>query len=334
MRYRMYYELLEQSDSLKRTIKMEKSHMVEVAEKFREFDRIYLVGCGSSLSSCYSARDALGFISNRNLNVCTGYEFFYHTKLNDSNSGVLLASQSGETADTIAALRKAKENGLYIVSITNEEESTMMMESDDAILTRCGKETAILATKTYVTQLMCLYEILFNMDESEKSREVLKDLEKLPPIINDLVKKTENENKALAEEYKDDEIFYCMGSGPNYGLAYKVAMTMFMEGALKHACPLYSGEFRHGLIEKAEKDVPIIFLSANYPGDEITKKSIEFSKKIGAKAIIYNMKDYSDINYLLSPFVLVIPIEWFIYYLAHFNGKDPGSTRHIGKVRY
>lgn len=334
MRYRMYYELLEQSDSLKRTIKMEKSHMVEVAEKFQEFDRMYLVGCGSSLSSCYSARDALGFISNRNLGVCTGYEFFYHTKLHDSNSGVLLASQSGETADTIAALRKAKENGLYIVSITNEEESTMMMESDDAILTRCGKETAILATKTYVTQLMCLYEILFNMDESEKSREVLKDLEKLPPIINDLVKKTENENKTLAEEYKEDEIFYCMGSGPNYGLAYKVAMTMFMEGALKHACPLYSGEFRHGLIEKAEKDVPIIFLSANYPGDEITKKSIEFSKKIGAKAIIYNMKDYVDINYLLSPFVLVIPIEWFIYYLAHFNGKDPGSTRHIGKVRY
>ena len=125
-----------------------------------------------------------------------------------------------------------------------------------------------------------------------------------------------------------------MGSGPNYGLAYKLAMTMFMEGALKNACPLYSGEFRHGLIEKAEKDVPIVFLNADYPGDEMTYKSIDFGEKIGVKSLIYNMKDYSNMNNLMSPFVLIVPLEWFIYYLAHFNGEDPGATRHIGKVRY
>jgi len=334
MRYGMYYELLEQPDSLKKTIQMEKSHMEEVAEIFREFDIIYLVGCGSSLSTCYSSKDALGFVSPRALEVCTGYEFFYHKNLQKSNSGVILASQSGETADTVAALRKANADDLYTVTITNEEESTMMQESDDAILTRCRREKAILGTKTYVTQLMCLYNILFNLDESSQGKDVLKDLEKLPSIISDLIKKTEDSNKTLAEKYKDYEVFYCMGSGPNYGLSYKVAMTMFMEGSLKHACPLYSGEFRHGLIEKAEKDVPIMFLDADYPGDEITRKSIEFSERIGVESIIYRMQDYSDVNYLLSPFILVIPIEWFIYYLAHFNGEDPGSTRHIGKVRY
>ncbi len=125
-----------------------------------------------------------------------------------------------------------------------------------------------------------------------------------------------------------------MGSGPNYGLAYKLAMTMFMEGAIKHACPLYSGEFRHGLIERVEKDVPVVFLEADYPGDEFTRKSIEFSQKIGANNLIYRMQDYADINPLLAPFVLVVPLEWFVYYLAHFNQEDPGSTRHIGKVRY
>lgn len=125
-----------------------------------------------------------------------------------------------------------------------------------------------------------------------------------------------------------------MGSGPNYGLAYKLAMTMFMEGALKHSCPLYSGEFKHGLIERAEKDVPIIFLDADYPGDEITKKSVKISTKLGVKPIIYNMKNYSNMNKLMSPFALIIPLEWFIYHLANFNGEDPGATRHIGKIRY
>jgi glucosamine--fructose-6-phosphate aminotransferase (isomerizing) len=164
--------------------------------------------------------------------------------------------------------------------------------------------------------------------------EVLGDIKKLPAITEDLVKKTEDEGREIAEKFKDDDIFYCMGSGPNYGLAYKLAMTMFMEGALKHSCPLYSGEFRHGLIERAEKNVPIVFLNADYPGDEMTHKSIEFGEKIGVKPLIYNMKDYSNMNNLMSPFALVVPLEWFIYYLAHFNGEDPGATRHIGKVRY
>lgn len=335
MKYDMYYEILEQPKSLKNTLKAEKAHMKEIADKFAEFDKIHLVGCGSSLSTCFSARDAMGFLSDKDIDAHTGYEFFYHKNLRKENCGVILTSQSGETSDTVAALRKAKENGLYTVSITNEEDSTMMHESDDAVLTRCNRETAILGTKTYMTQLMSLYEILFNMEGSnDDAKDVLKDLERIPSITEDLLASTEDENRVLAERFKDDEIFYCMGSGPNYGLAYKVAMTMFMEGALKHACPLYSGEFRHGLIERAEKDVPIMFLDADYSGDELTHKSLEFSNKIGVKKILYKMEDYANVNPLLAPLVLVVPIEWFVYYLAHFNGEDPGSTRHIGKVRY
>ena len=109
---------------------------------------------------------------------------------------------------------------------------------------------------------------------------------------------------------------------------------MLMEGAIKHACPVYSAEFRHGLIERAEKDVPIIFLHSGFESDEITDKAIEFSKNLELKSIVYNLEDYADINPLLSPLIFVVPLEWFVYYLAHFNGEDPGATRHIGKVRY
>jgi fructoselysine-6-P-deglycase FrlB-like protein len=334
MKYDMYNEVLEQPISLQKTLKEEKSHMKEIAAKLKDKDKIYLVGCGSSLSTCYSARDAIGFLSDMNVEVHTGYEFVHHKNLKKGNSALILTSQSGETADTIAALRKARENGIYTVSITNEPESSMMMESDDSVLTRCGKETAILGTKTYMTQLLCLYEILFNIEGSNEAKKVLEDLKSIPTITERLIKDCEEDNRALAEKYKDEDIFYCMGSGPNFGLAYKIAMTMLMEGALKHACPLYSGEFRHGLIERAEKDVPIMFLDAGFPGDELTNKSIEFSETIGAKTITFRMEDYSDIHPLLSPFVLVIPVEWFVYYLSHYSGEDPGSTRHIGKVRY
>lgn len=334
MKYKMYQEIMEQPQSLKKTLKEEKSHMAEITQKLREFEQIYLVGCGSSLSTCYSVRDALRMVFDLKINVFTGYEFYYHKKMENDDVGLILTSQSGETADTLAALRKAKENNIYTVSITNEDESSMRVESDDSILTRCGRETAILGTKTYLTQLLSLYQILFPLGNSPVSREVLSDLSKLPAETETILSNSESANKRLAEEMKDFNIFYCMGSGPNYGLAYKLAMTMFMEGALKHACPLYSGEFRHGLIEKVEKNVPIIFLDADYPGDELTRKSAEFSEKIGAINITYKLQDYTSLNPLLSPFILVLPLEWFIYYLAHFNGEDPGSTRHIGKVRY
>lgn len=340
MKYKMYDEILEQPKSLKDTLSEEKSHMKEIAETFEEFDKIYLLGCGSSLSTCYSAKSALDFISDKTIEVYTGYEFFYNKKSGNENAGALLTSQSGETADTVAALRRAQQKDIYTVAITNESQCTMIKEADDTVITRGGRETAILGTKTYMTQLMGLYEILFSMsgpedDDSVKiKKEVLGNIEQLPPITEDLVKKTEAEGKEIAQKFKDDDIFYCMGSGPNYGLAYKLAMTMFMEGALKHACPLYSGEFRHGLIERAEKDVPVVFLNADYPGDDMTQRSIEFCEKLEAKSLVYNMNDYSDMHPLMSPFALVVPLEWFIYYLAHFNGEDPGATRHIGKVRY
>ncbi|KUK01760.1 MAG: SIS domain-containing protein [Methanobacteriales archaeon] len=334
MKYEMYHEIIQQPQSLRETLKREKSHMDEISDKLREYDKIYLIGCGSSLSTCYSVRDAINIYYDMDINIFTGYEFLYHKKIQDKDSFIILTSQSGETADTLAALRKARKYNLKSITITNEPASTMARESDDTILTHCKRENAIVATKTYINQLLCLYYILFGVYDDEISKNILKDLKKLPSVTDKLITETEEENRLLAFEFKDDDIFYCMGSGPNYGLAYKLAMTMFMEGALKHACPLYSGEFRHGLIEKVEEGVPVVFLEADLPGDVLTRKSIEFCEKINAKNIIFSMKDYSNLNRLLSPFILIIPLEWFIYYLAAYNNKDPGSTRHIGKVRY
>ena len=336
MNYKMYDEMMEQPDALRNTFESEFPAMDEASKAVSDADKVYLVGCGSSISTCYSVRDAIRMSStNLNIEVYAGYEFCYNKKLVEGeNSIAIFTSQSGETADTLAALRKANEYGIHTVSISNEPESSMIKEAKTPIVTRGGTETAILGTKTYITQLACLYQILFAASDYEYKTELLAELVDMPKMLEKLLISTEEENKQLAQEFKDEDIFYCLGSGPNFGLAYKLAMTMLMEGAIKHACPEYSAEFRHGLIERAEKDVPIIILRSDFESDEITDKAIEFSKNLELKSIIYELEDYANVDKLLSPFILVIPLEWFVYYLAHYNGEDPGATRHIGKVRY
>ena len=332
----MYYEMMEQPEALRRTFASELDNMANISKLAESVDTIYLIGCGSSISTCYSIRDALAAVSDLRIEVFTGYEFVYNKKLTEGENSLFIAtSQSGETADTLAALRRANEFNIDTVSISNEPESSMIKEAKYPVITLGNTETAILGTKTYITQLACLYQILFVASGYEKADEILEQLSAMPDLIEELLQTTEEDNKKLAEELKDEEGFYCLGSGVNFGLAYKLAMTMLMEGAIKHACPLYSSEYRHGLIERAEKDVTLIFLDADLESDELTKIAIRNSRdELSANAIIYNLKDYADINPLLAPFVLVIPLEWFVYYLAHFNGEDPGSTRHIGKVRY
>ena len=336
MKYQMYYEMMEQPEALRRTFASELDNMANISKLAESVDTIYLIGCGSSISTCYSIRDALASVSDLRIEVFTGYEFVYNKKLTEGENSLFIAtSQSGETADTLAALRRANEFNIDTVSISNEPESSMIKEAKYPVKTLGNTETAILGTKTYITQLACLYQILFAASGYEKADEILEQLSVMPDLIEELLKTTEEDNKKFAEELKDEEGFYCLGSGVNFGLAYKLAMTMLMEGAIKHACPLYSSEYRHGLIERAEKDVPLIFLDADLASDELTKIAIRNSRdELSANAIVYNLKDYADINPLLAPFVLVIPLEWFVYYLAHFNGEDPGSTRHIGKVRY
>ena len=336
MKYKMYDEMMEQPESLRRTFESEFSKIDEASQLVSDVDKVYLIGCGSSISTCYSVRDAIRMSStNINIEVYTGYEFYYNKKLQDGENAIaIFTSQSGETSDTLTSLRRANEVGIPTVSITNEPDSSMAKEAKIAIVTRGETETAILGTKTYITQLACLYQILFKASDYENKTELLAQLAEMPKLIDKLLLLCEDENKELAEKFKDEDIFYCLGSGPNFGLAYKLAMTMLMEGAIKHACPEYSAEFRHGLIERAEKDVPVIFLKSDFESDEITQKAIDFCENLEAKSIIYNLNDYADVDKLLSPFVLVIPLEWFIYYLAHFNGEDPGATRHIGKVRY
>ena len=218
MAYKMYDEMMEQPKALRKTFELEASNLDIVSQKVVDVDKIYLVGCGSSISTCYSVRDALRMSTTMNIEVFSGYEFSYNKYLvKGENSIAIFTSQSGETADTLAALRKANDYGIYTVSISNEPDSSMVKEAKTAIVTRGDRETAILGTKTYITQLACLYEILFKRSDYENKDVLLSQLHEMPDLIEDLLISCEEDNKKLAEEFKDEEIFYCLGSGPNFG---------------------------------------------------------------------------------------------------------------------
>ena len=170
MKYQMYYEMMEQPDALRRTFASELDNMANISKLAESADTIYLIGCGSSISTCYSIRDALSSVSDLRIEVFTGYEFVYNKKLTEGENSLFIAtSQSGETADTLAALRRANELKIDTVVISNEPESSMIKEAKIPVITLGNKETAILGTKTYITQLACLYQILFAASGYEKA---------------------------------------------------------------------------------------------------------------------------------------------------------------------
>ncbi len=226
MQYEMYQEIMDQPISLRRTIESEKEHFEQISEEFSKLDKIFLIGCGSSISTCYTIKDAVKSVSSIDIDVQTGYEFVEHQYLEDNtNMGLIVTSQSGETSDTLEALRKAKKYGIKTVSITNMADSSMAKEADESIITLCEEEKAILGTKTYVTQLFSLYAIFFNMIKTEKAQKILEELYTVPDLIEKLLETTEEDCKKLAQTNKDIDLFYCMGGGVNFGLAYKLAMT-------------------------------------------------------------------------------------------------------------
>ena len=134
----MYDEMMEQPDSLRKTFESEMSKLNDVSKLVSKVDKVYLIGCGSSISTCYTIRDAIRMSStNINIEVFTGYEFFYNKKLTKGeNSIAIFASQSGETADTLASLRKANDYEINTVSISNEKDSSNSNSASVSIGTR------------------------------------------------------------------------------------------------------------------------------------------------------------------------------------------------------
>ena len=321
----------------------------EKADKiFPQVRHIKIVACGTSFHAGLTTKYWLEQYANVSCSVEIASEFRYRKSFVHDNSMLLTISQSGETADTLAALRMAKESG-YLTSLTicNVAGSSLVRESDFAFMTKAGAEIGVASTKAFTTQLTALLLFTLKLGQynglSEKQQtEMIKALNTLPAKLQSTLT-LDKEIEALAEEFADKHHALFLGRGDQYPIA--------MEGALKlkeisyiHAEAYASGELKHGPLALIDKEMPVIVVAPNNELLEKLKSNIEEVRARGGIMYVFADKDAhfeSDdtmrvinvphVDEIIAPIIYTIPLQLLSYYVAIIKGTDVDQPRNLAK---
>ena len=309
-------------------------------------NQIYIVACGTAMHAGLVGKNAIEKLCKIPVNVEVASEFRYRNPIINKNSLCIFISQSGETADTIAALKLAKENGSKTIAITNVFGSSITREADYFIYTHAGPEIAVASTKAYTCQVTLLLmfsiylaKILESMDI--KNLEILeKDLLDIPTKL-ELILQKQNEIKDIAKQlYLEKDIFF-LGRGIDY--------ITCLEGSLKlkeisyiHSETYPAGELKHGPIALIENNTPVVgVLTDNY----LVEKTISNLQEVisrGAKTFIISNQDFGKNNFdyvftipntnqFLSPILSIIPLQLLSYYISKEKKLDVDKPRNLAK---
>lgn len=318
------------------------------AELFKQVKHVQIVACGTSYHSGMVARYWLESLGGISCNVEIASEFRYRKSFVQPNSLLVSISQSGETADTLAALRLAKEAG-YLGSLTicNVAGSSLVRESDLAFMTRAGAEIGVASTKAFTTQLVGLAMLTmaigkYNGLTAAQQRELTDALKSLPAKLEQTLSLAP-QIEALAEEFADKHHSLFLGRGDQYPIA--------MEGALKlkeisyiHAEAYAAGELKHGPLALIDAQMPIIVVAPNNDLLEKLKSNVEEVRARGGILYVFadaDAKFQSDdtmrvINVphvadILAPIVYTLPLQLLSYYVAIIKGTDVDQPRNLAK---
>lgn len=334
----MLKEIHEQPDAVKNTLR-EASEIKKIVDNFPNFNRICFVACGTSYHASLIGKYLFENIVGIPTDVTLASEFDYSAKTLDENTLVIVITQSGETADTLKALRLVnhKAKSLAIVNVLG---STVTREADYVIYTRAGPEIGVAATKTYISQLTCIYLLAIFMS---KNNELLKYLHKIPEFMKNSLQK-EDSIKEIAEKYMDANDFFFIGRGFSYPTA--------MEGALKlkeityiHAEGYAAGELKHGPLALIDDGVPVVAIVPPGKSHDKTFSNVEEVKARGASVIglgSYKDKDLEfevneiiqfedEIDEVFSAIPYVIPLQLLSYYISVLKGIDPDKPKNLAK---
>lgn len=278
---------------------------------------IYWVGSGNSQINLLSGKYLLDKFSDIPSDCFTSYEFVWSNPKRLSNkSWVFLASFSGATEDTVVALRHAREKGAKTIVLVNKADSLMGKEAD--VVFAYGSKAL------YILPLAAVYLFALEVARLQGNTEVepiIRDLHKIPNLLKKQYLEEKEPAKALAEEFQDEIIFYTLGSGVLYGLAYKFGLTVFMENMRVHGSFMNAVEFRHGPAEMLDRAKPaFVVLLGNDESRAIVSRVIDLLRSQKVPLIVYDMAKYADIHPLLAPFTLMIPLQWFAVYSAFMRG--------------
>jgi fructoselysine-6-P-deglycase FrlB-like protein len=281
-------------------------------------EHIYFVGSGGSWSNMYSGKYLLDRFSTLPADVLTSYDLIWRDSPRlTENAWVFLASYSGNTEDTVAAMRHARTKGARTIAITRRRASVMAREADHMI--------DYDSTALYIIPLATVYLFALEVARLQGRNDVVPILDgvaALPPVLGRVYRDSEADAAGLAQAYADTSLLYVVAAGPLYGLAYKFALTVFMENMRVHGSVIDSAEFRHGPVEMLDRQrADMVFLLGTDETRDMTQRIINLVQtRDSVRTIIYDMADYPGIHPLLAPFVLLIPLQWFTVYSALLRG--------------
>jgi glucosamine--fructose-6-phosphate aminotransferase (isomerizing) len=318
------------------------------ANDLSSFDRVLLVACGTSWHAALVGKFLIEDFCKVPTEVDIGSEFRYRTPLVGKNNLIIPISQSGETADTLAAMRLGKEMGATVVSICNVLESSIPRVSDSVIYTHAGPEIGVASTKAFVTQLIALYLFAIYMGRGlqrmspEEGREKIQNLIKIPHQIEKILT-LDSQIEAVAKKYFAYKDFLYLGRGVNYPIALEGALKL-KEISYIHAEGYPAGEMKHGPIALIDEEMPVVVI---LPKDKTYQKMIGNMEEVrarGGKVIAVTTEGdeetsgrMDEIIYIpetephLMPILSIIPLQLLAYHIAVLRGTDVDQPRNLAK---
>lgn len=313
-----------------------------------EIDKIQIVACGTAYHAGLVGKVAFEEFTRIPVEVDIASEYRYRNPIITDRTLVIVISQSGETADTLAALREAKRSGAKVLAITNVVGSSVAREADEVIITWAGPEIAVASTKAYTTQLIALYllaiyfaQVLGTKDESEL-RNVVSSLKQLPELVEQVLT-IEPEIKEIASEIAKHQNLFYLGRGLDYAVALEGSLKL-KELSYIHSEAYAAGELKHGTLALIEEGVPVISLATQQSIYEKMLSNIQEVKARGAYVLgiakendTELQKNVDRVIYLpetidfLAPVLTVVPLQLLAYHTCLERGFDVDKPRNLAK---
>ncbi|MDP1884506.1 MAG: glutamine--fructose-6-phosphate transaminase (isomerizing) [Candidatus Moranbacteria bacterium] len=318
-----------------------------VAEKLRKVRKIIIVSCGTSYYAGLVGEYMLEEYAGIPVEVEYASEFRYRKPIIDKKTAVIAISQSGETADTLAAIREAKNKGALILGIVNTVGSTIARETDAGIYNHAGPEIGVASTKAFTSQLSILVLLALTLGRQREmslvtGQRIAKELKRIPKLIAKILEQ-DKEIKKIAKKYAKYRDFLYLGRKYNFPIAAEGALKI-KEISYVHAEGYATGEMKHGPIALIDKDFPSVFIA---PRDSVYEKTISGMQEIkarGGKIIAIATegdteikKSADDVIYIpktlemLTPLLSVVPLQLLAYFVGVAKGLDVDKPRNLAK---
>ena len=317
-------------------------------EDLQKLKKIVIVACGSAYHVGVVAKYAIEKTVRIPVEIDIASEFRYRDPIIDENVLVLVISQSGETADTLAALREAKKLGARVLSIVNVVGSSIANESDDVLYTWAGPEISVATTKAYSTQLCVVYLLVLYMADllgtisKQEYQNYVADLEALPSLIEKTISDTKQIQAVAAKYYQCENIFF-IGRNIDYALSLEGSLKL-KEISYIHSEAYAAGELKHGSISLIEDGTLVVSLATYEALFDKMMSNIKEVKARGATVLSLTTEDKTiiesetdevfyipNINSMMAPSLAVLPLQLFAYYVADNRGCDIDKPRNLAK---